>query len=813
MTRRLDIVSLMCGVVLAVSSRGEMQPAVTPEALRDDWLLQDGAGKELLSSGKHAECAALVRSVLDDLSPRDPALEQSWTRLQKSMPSPSEWAGAYITACEARRRRRLRPLLGKWRTIVFIKARTVRASFFAYTEGQSDAQHESHFLPGCTLCLLHLDDAEGRVEVLIDDPKGALRDPAVSYEGRKLLFAWKRSKKEDDYHLYEMDTDSRRIRQLTFGLGVADYEGEYLPNGDIVFASSRCVQTTDCWWTEVSNLYVCDGEGRYLRRFGFDQVATVSPSVLNDGRIVYTRWDYNDRGQVYPQPLFCMHPDGTAQMEYYGNSSWFPTTLTHARAIPDSSKVVAVATGHHSWQPGKMCLVDVAKGRQEDEGIQLIAPVREVERKRVDSYGQWGDRFQHPYPLDERHFVVSYATDGGKGPRGRGVGDRFGLYFMDADGNRELLAWDPKISCNYPVPLAPRPRPPLRPSSVDYRQKTGIYTVQDIYAGPGLAGVERGSIERLRVVALEYRAAGVGSNRNGGPAGGALVSTPIAVGNGAWDVKRVLGEASVYADGSAAFTVPARTPLYFQAIDRDGHVAQTMRSWSTLQPGETFSCVGCHEDKNEAPPQLPASTEALRRGPEALVPFYGPARGFSYTREVQPILDRHCVRCHGPKHKLDLRGEPVEDRGSKRRWLLSYVNLTGAKGKDRHSGNPNGPYVKWPGSQSAPPMLKPYAAGSATSPMLAQLRKGHNKVRLSPEEYDKLACWIDLGVPFCADYWEANTWNDGEKAKYDRYEQKRHRLAAEVEDNIRKWVVCRETGKHAPSPAKPMDGERVRPRE
>ena len=178
----------------------------------------------------------------------------------------------------------------------------------------------------------------------------------------------------------------------------------------------------------------------------------------------------------------------------------------------------------------------------------------------------------------------------------------FGLYFMDIDGRRELLAWDPQVSCNHPVPLAERPRIPKRPSEVDYRKTQGTYYVQDVYLGPGLKGIPRGTIKSLRVVALEFRAAGIGRNFNEGPAGNALASTPISIDNGAWDVKRVLGTAKVAEDGSACFSVPARTPVYFQLLDEDNCVVQSMRSWSTLQPGETFSCVGCHEDKNTSPP-------------------------------------------------------------------------------------------------------------------------------------------------------------------------------------------------------------------
>jgi hypothetical protein len=444
-----------------------------------------------------------------------------------------------------------------------------------------------------------------------------------------------------------LDVASNQVVQVTSGLGFADYEPAYLPNGDLIFASTRCVQTVDCWWTEVSNLYTCDAKGRFLRRLCWDQVHTLYPQVLDDGRVIYTRWDYNDRGQIFPQPLFQMYPDGTGQTEFYGNNSWFPTTIAHARGIPGTQQVLAILCGHHTPQAGKLAVLDPARGRQENSGVQLVAPRRETPAQRIDAYGQDGELWQYPYPLNEEQCLVAYAPLGWDQPPPSRGDAAFGVYWMDFAGRRELLVSDPRLPCTQPVPLAARPRPLVWANRVDYTLGSGTFYMQDIYAGPGLAGVPRGTIKKLRVVALDFRAAGIGNNASGGPGGAALVCTPIAIGNGAWDVKAVLGQAKVYADGSALFTVPAYTPVYFQALDERGCAVQTMRSWSTLQPGEYFGCVGCHEHKNTAPPtENYGFSLAMRAGPQNLEPFYGPPRGFSFPKEIQPILDRHCIRCH-----------------------------------------------------------------------------------------------------------------------------------------------------------------------
>ncbi|MCY3020304.1 MAG: hypothetical protein NTW87_14900 [Planctomycetota bacterium] len=925
-------------------------------AVFSDWILQDApeAAPAFMSEEDANLEKAMVGKVLKDLGGEGQAFQAELDTLvaAKAAGNDPQWRTLYTKVCEARRGLRLKPLLAKWQKFAFAKHWNVGGSHYAYTECQSDAQAERNWIPGTALCILEQTGLYGEVQTLIDDPKGVIRNPDVSYDGTKILFAWKKDDRKDDYHLYEWDVATKTQRQVTDGLGFADYEGCYLPTGDIIFSSTRCVQIVDCWWTEVSNLYTCNKDGKYLRRLGYDQVHTNFPTPTDDGRVLYTRWDYNDRGQLYPQPLFQMFMDGTAQTECYGNNSWFPTTIIHARQIPGTAKIVSIATGHHSDQSGKLLLIDPAKGRQENEGAQLIAPPRPTKADIIDGYGQDGEQFQYPYPLDETHYLLTYSPlDPGRcGLKG------FGMYFMDIDGKRELLAWDPKVSCNQAIPLAPRPRGHIRPGAVNYHKTTGTYYVQDVYIGPGLKGVARGTIESLRVVALEFRAAGIGSNGNGGPGGGALVSTPVSINNGTWDVKRVLGTVPVEEDGSAYFVVPALTPVYFQLLDEKNYVVQSMRTWSTLQPGETFSCVGCHENKNGAPPTYSTATpKALQKPPRELQPFYGPPRGFSFITELQPILDRSCISCHDdrskvptdgkpqkgdvadaripttashcqgslaapsdgvePKCSIDhaiprftwwphkgtkewiqydfktpasaksvevywfddtgqggcrvpkswkllyrygnewkpvanpsaygverdkynkvtfdvvttaalrievelgkdfsggilkwkvpgletaplvaapaasnktdpklkafsLLGEPTIDNGSKRKWSDAYLALT-------QRGRPNR-IVNWLNVQSIPPMLPPYTAGAAKSDLMTILEKGHYNVKLTREDMDKIACWIDLLVPFCGDYREANAWSPDEMKKYDRYYNKRKAEEEQERRNIEEMLA------------------------
>ncbi len=788
---------LLAAAVLALAVIPQLRAETIDGAAKDDivrdWILQDhgtDVGRCFSSTGNADVETQMLEKVFNELGG---AAKPFQTRMDALVASKAPgkdpaWRELYLDACDARRNRRLASLRKATDKIVFTKHYNLGGSHYAYTEGLSDAQAERHFKPGTALCLLEMRGDYGQVRTLIEDDKSVIRDPDVSFDGKRVLFSWKRSDREDDYHLYEMDVATNDVRQLTDGLGHADYESIYLPNDDILFNSTRCVQIVDCWWTEVSNLYTCDQDGKYLRRLSFDQVHTNYPQLLNDGRVVYTRWDYNDRGQLYPQPLFQMNIDGTAQTEYYGNNSWFPTTVAHARSIPGSDKVIAIATGHHSIQTGAIILLDIDHGRQEATGATLVAPrvddKKDRRYNRVDAYTGHDGHFCYPYALNEREYIASYSAT----QTGRDSMNGFDLYYVREDGARELLVRDPKLSSHQPVPLAPRPRPRTEPSTVDYSKKTGTYYVQDVYHGPGLQGIERGVVKKLRVVGLEFRAAGVGSNGNGGPAGGALVSTPVSIRNGTWDVKVILGETPVHEDGSAHFEVPARTPLYFQMIDADGHVVQSMRSWSTLQPGEQFSCLGCHEDKNATGATAYRSTTAMQSPAKKLDPFHGPPRGFSFPKEIQPILDRHCIECHDDRTKTGPTGTVAADKKAfsllstadkprdGRLYSDAYVNLT-------RNGSPN-PMVNWLNVQSIPPMLPPYFAGSAKSELMTLLREEHYEVSLSREELEKIACWIDLLVPYCGDYMEANAWGDGGQQKYLRFQAKREDMEALERENI-----------------------------
>ena len=829
-----------------------------PEArLKKDWLYQDcGLDYEACFADTHSADREMrmVRKVLSDLEKAGTKISEMEAALaglagKGAVGTDAQWKDLYFKACELRRHTRLAALRQRASKIVYTKHYFLSGTVhYAWTDDITDQQYVERnvdYHMGASLNLLTVSaDGGVKTETLLDMPTGVIRDPNVSYDGTKIVFAMRRNDTTDDFHLYVMDAATRAVKQLTFGLGVSDTEPCYLPNGDLIFISSRCIQNTDCWRQAVSNLYTCDGEGRFLRRLGYDQVHTNYPQTLDDGRVTYTRWEYNDRGQIFPQPLLVMNSDGTGQAEFYGGDSWFPTSILHARGVPCTQKVIGIASGHHVTQRGKLILIDRSKGTQEASGIEYLAPRKPAEAVREDRFGWKGEQFQFPFAFDEKNYLVTYCPEGSPNPQNGPFPVPYAIYFMTEDGSRELLAYDPTVHCNQSVPLVARAVPPQKPSQVDYTKTMGTYYVQDVNLGQAVTNVPRGTVKALRVVAIEYRAADAYYNSNVGEAGVSHSRTPPSINNGSWDVKHVLGTVPVEEDGSAYFEVPARTPVYFQLLDGKGCVVQTMRSWSTLQPGEAQACVGCHESKNESPAPSPAA--AMRKAVRKLTPFdrfaeqygkrnpitdtalsgheavkafltvnspngLGEPEGFSYVREIQPILDAHCVRCHTGetlgvgsrassvvKKSFSLKGDVLPysytqcpNNGDKtqdahRAFTASYLNLT----KFGHGSA----LVNWISAQSRPTLLPPYFAGAAKSALMQHLEPGHNGVKVSQTEKERVACWIDLCVPFCGSYTDANQWEPKAKATYLYFEAKRARLAEIEIDNIRKYVAAKTQG-------------------
>jgi len=794
-------------------------------------------------------------------------------------------------AWRAARTAERRAFLAKIRAIcpafIYVKHIVMGNSIMHATDDMTDASYQEwkrvpDYRGGSQLVRAEINpDGTVAQEVLLEEPHGIIRDPALSFDAKTLAFAKRTSLEKDDYHLFTMDLATRAVRQITFNglvrrtdvgdaqekdfdLICSDIEPCWMPDGSLVFQSTRCCHSVDCWPLPVSNLYRCDADGAHVRRLGFDQVQTFYPQLMDDGRVCFTRWEYNDRNAAAVQQLYAMNPDGTRQTGLFANNSEFPFSLLHTRGIPGTRDIMMIASGHHVAQKGRLARSRLADGDDYTNatydpartvwglntnavsmtfpgnrvmtfdwhgsfdtpcgpavtnlpgmyyvagaamnaapGVQPVRMPHDYQYNVYDMCSQFGPQWAYPYPLGEGLLLVSYMPEGCSFYRGP-YSSRFGVYAMDEKGKRELLAFDWGNHCLQPVALKPR-TPPARPMATpDYREGFGTYYVQNVYEGAAAKGLEKGSVKRLRVVGLEYRPVHIGWNwQYGWHSTQGKIGTPIAVGNGAYDVKHVLGEAEVEADGSCSVKVPARTPVYFQLVDKDGCVLQTMRSWSTLQPGEVNGCIGCHEHPHQAAVENTAAI-ALRRPPQRLQPAIpgaprhpfvvalekeGPLAsldnwmglnrpkpadasyrgdGFGFTRCLQPILDRKCVTCHGEGHRMDLRAVPGKlppsDDRSHRAYTASYLALSE---KGRCTEN-----VNFAHGMGFTPFKPPRSFGALRSKWYVMLANGHRdahgqaRVALTDAERRTFALWIDLCVPFCTTYVEAHTWCDWHRQRF-----------------------------------------------
>jgi len=584
----------------------------------------------------------------------------------------------------------------------------------------------ANFAIGDELVTLSPVRPDGEVKVIY---KGVIKDYDLHWDGKRILLSLPPVTKTDVPALWEINADGTGMRRVTREKPpVNHYDGAYLPDGRVICISDACKQAVPCTGAGgVGNIHILNADGSDDQRVTFDQDHDWNPTVLNDGRVVFTRWDYENRAHYWTYFLFTMNPDGSGQNAYFGplSHTWWPNSLYWPRPIPGHpSEIITVISGHHGpGRVGELLLFDPARGNDSiDAAVQKIPGYgRKVEPVILDDLvGKVWPRFATPYPLGEN----------GGGPAG-------GKYFLVSMQRRPELGWDLCLvdifdnivpiltgSGGYckPFPLRSRPLPPVIPSVLHPGETEGTVYIADLYSGEGLKGYPRGSIKSLRIASHHYKYEG-----DNGKAGV----------DGAWDIKRILGTVPIGEDGSALFKVPANTPIFFQPLDAEGKAQQVMRSWTSLRPGEVASCVGCHDNQNKVPPNRLRTSG--NREPVAITPWNGPVRGFSFPREVQPVLDHRCIGCHDGSGKIpDLRAKP---RQKGENFSSSYMALQ--------------PFVRRVGLDGDKMMLKPAEFDADTSALVQLLKKGHHNVSLTADDWERLYTWIDLNVPHYANYRES----------------------------------------------------------
>ena len=610
------------------------------------------------------------------------------------------------------------------------------------TQSNNWSNQESARRKGFNADIVELSNLRDEVQIRTiykPDNTSSIADLKLHWDGDRAMFTQTMS--DNRWNVFEVKLNNGDCKKLIDNPepDLEFYDGTYLPDGRIIANSNIGYQGVPCvnGSDPVGNMVLYTPQSKNLRRLTFDQDANWNPVIMNNGRVMYTRWEYTDLTHYYTRIVMNMNPDGTEQKALYGSGSMFPNSTFDVQPLPGyASAFVGIISGHHGVaRSGRLILFDPAKARKGAAGMLQEIPhrnrpiVEEVKDRLVD--GVW-PQFIKPSPLNDTYFLVAAKLD---------KNDLWGIYLVDKFDNVTCLHKMEGEGYISPIAVRKTVTPPAIPDRVklDDKQATGF--IQDIYEGEGLKGIPRGTVKSLRLHAYEYAYVQTQSDHNW-----------HGIQSG-WDIKRMLGTVPVEEDGSVIFKIPANTPVSIQPLDKDGVAVQWMRSWLTGQPGEIVSCVGCHEDQNQI--VIPKRVIASQKAPHALTPPEGGPRSFTFDLEVQPILDRACIACHNGEGKaFDLRGGKKDNRG----YGTSYLNLH--------------PYVHRQGGEGDMVVLYPYEYHPNTSELVRLLKKGHYNVQLTDAEWRKIYNWIDYNAPDKG-YFNANVLKSFPYQGYDQIERRK----------------------------------------
>lgn len=597
--------------------------------------------------------------------------------------------------------------------------------------------------------------------------RGGFLSPDLSYDGTQILFAWTERggftsvwNETNTFHIFKVNVDGTGLTQLTDGDN-NDFDPTWLPDGRVVFISDRRGGYGRCHPRPVPTytLHIMNDDGSNIRATSLHETNEWQPSVDNNGMIVYTRWDYVDRGENQMHSPWITSPDGLDARAInlnYPNDEWrLPRMIISLRAIPNSGKYVAIAMGHHAQSYGSVITVD--PDIEDDDAMGPIERITKDAGFPESTVGTNNDQFYaSPWPLSEDLFMVAHEPNYST----FNIANlHYGIYIVDRDGNKQEIYTDQNLSVLDPIPVKPRPKPvsvtglyfdPM-PESFAANATVSVMNVYDSL----IPFDENVRIEKLRIVQVLPKTTAHNLEPN--------VSYFINR-----NTRQVLGTVPVEADGSAYFYMPYDKLVYFQALDENGLAYQTMRSGTYVPYGNShLTCQGCHEPRHRAPAIPDAYPAALLREPSAIEPETVPgAKPFSYARMVQPVLDDNCVRCHNGGQAMSLRSN-VGGNG----FFESYTNLYEggfAFGFDDKNFVPEigRAYCTKDGGDGPEfygyPRSIPGRVGASASKLYPLITSGHNNVVLSDEELHRISLWLDLTSQFLGVYHDVDAQRNGE---------------------------------------------------
>jgi hypothetical protein len=650
--------------------------------------------------------------------------------------------------------------------------------------------------------------AERTVVKAADMPggKGFIGKISLSFDAKKVIFDF-RQDPGSGFRIWEVRTDGTDLRQISFppadeaqkaarwrqGWHTDDIHPCYLPDGKVIFASTRCEHTVLCGGSAhlvAPGLHRMDADGTNVQQLTKSPVSEFCPVVLDDGRVMYHRWEYIDRGSRVAKTVWAMNPDGARPRELYGLADDDTTIYMYPQPLPGNNhRFVCAGTCHYPQGGclGPILLVDFGMGVRErgpdpDEAGYVQGDVRypvvnitpqafiprrvssgwhflTKEGKYVhDEEGRIGRLYTHPFPVSDRQFLVSCKVN--PSDHYSAVANAYALCLIDTEGRHRLVYADAKLSCWHPLPLVARPVPPQVQAIRDPQYAAGnqaLCVVANVYQG--MEGVKAGEVKWLRVNEALPRY--WSTNRRWQP------SLSSSEWKAALWPRVQWGVVPVEKDGSAQFVVPANRSIFFQALDENFREIQRERTYVNYAPGEVRSCTGCHGQSNRiVSTRTSAMPLALGRPPSTPQPqpcdlqaHGGDGRAgqvIHYPADIQPIFNAKCVSCHGAKSPaggLHLTGEitlyyntSYEELASKELAGPIIAEFTSLRQGDR--GNYNGAY------------LPPRSLGSPTSTLIAMLtqpahaknaKADHSKM-LTQMELMIVGRWVDTNYQFYGSY-------------------------------------------------------------
>lgn len=585
-----------------------------------------------------------------------------------------------------------------------------------------------------------------RVRAVID-PKtpetlgeGIYFDPSLSYDATKLLFCFKGSEQGNSV-IFEIGTDGKGLRQLTNldangnpykgkGGGHHDVKPCYLPDGRIVFTSTRYSGLVPCANNGVAILHVMSADGSDIHTISVNNVTEFDPCVLPDGRILFGRWEYVDRNALVIQSLWTVLPDGRNEAALYANNMVFPEAVLQAKPVPGNDALVVATFSPHNAPPrGTIAMIDTRVGKNDPAAIFNFEAPEKPTHDRGDSCDPWALSDQVvlysgvPLETDAPSLPVEAA-----GFRKRNNAKINALMLIDRSGQRVVVHSDSAIDLHNPIPLVPRPLPRTNVDMTDRTKATGQFFVNNVYAS--MPTVKPGSVKWLRVLEETSRV-------SESPGGSWMNQTFMISAAMAWSAKIYHGLVPVEPDGSVYFEAPSGRALYFQLLDQDYRLVRGMRTFIQAVPGTTRSCAGCHEynPKASGMPHL-ANREPHRLRDESWGSGY-----LDYASRIQPIFDVKCVSCHGGEKGmaagLDL------SRGWTEFFNISYEHLTARREKMYTADLIAGICAMNGTAYWSCKVFDPYDHGSGKAPLADLLLKEPHKSRLTRQEREQVFAWMD----------------------------------------------------------------------